>query len=315
MNLLKLIELCEARTGFNDTTYRTTWQKFLNDGIREYARRYPWPGLEDLMTVSTDGTEFLILPHFVDTVVAVLNKSQNVPVDRTGDWDRESPAVYAQRTLGTVYNYDDLGQVAALRDPTSYIYYRSTHILDVVSDSVYITGYVNNSGASGTAIQRSVRSELLSITGVSPVTAGELYTSILSISKLSDLVGDLYFYDSGDSNRHLSLIPGKQPKASFKRIQLRYKPAAKTDLLVRFRHSIPPLSNDAQGPHPSVDTDFVVRYAIGMHWRGQHQYTKAQIEGAEATGMLQDIANKQLNFDEPWQQVVPWTEGPDAGLD
>lgn len=302
-----MITECELRSGYNDTNYRTQWTSFINEGVREFARRYPWPGLEDFCQLVADGTRFLILPHYVDTVISILNRSQNMAVERAGDFDREATFVQSQRSAGTVLAYDKIGTVAALRDPTGYVYLRSTSGGDSGVPAIYVTGYVTNSGASGTGMERTLSSVSMTPAGVSPVTITTLFSQVLSISKTTNTNGDFFFHDAGNSNAHISFLARYDSNAAFKRVQLLYVPTAGTQFEVKFRHKIPTLAANEQAPHPSVDPDFVVHYAIGAHYRQQQQFTKGQIQDAKAVELLQQKAHKENNFDEPWQQIIPHT--------
>lgn len=311
MNLLQLVTECEARTGFNDTNYRPQWTSFLNEGVREFARRYPWPGLEDLISLQSDGTRFLILPHYVDTVISVLNRTDSQEVVRGGDFDRNATYSQAQRVSGTVLAYDKVGTVPVLRDPSGYLSLRGTSSSDTGAPAIYLTGYVNNSGATATAMERTVRTVSITPTGLSPVTVTELFASVISISKVTDANGDFFFHDLGNSNAHISFLARYEPEASFKRVQLLFSPSSPTIFEVKFRHKIPPLRLNEQAPHPAVDSDFVVNHALALHWRQQQQFTKAQYQDQKATQILEQRAHKEQNFDEPWNQIQPIVEPRD----
>ena len=305
MNLLQLISECELRSGWNDTNYHVSWRSFLNEGVREFSRRYPWPGLEDFAQLTSDGTRFLILPHYVDTVISILNRSQNMPLERSGDFDREATFPQANRTAGTASAYDKIGVVPVLRDPTGLCYLRSTSASDTGAPSIYLTGYVSNSGASGTGMERTISTISVTPAGLSSVTVTTLFAQILSISKTTNTNGDFFIHDAGDSNRHISFLARYENEAAFKRVQLLYVPNAGTLFEVKFRHKVPPLTQNEQSPHPSVESDFIVHYALGAHYRHQQQFTKGQIQDAKAVQVLQDKAHKDQNFDEPWSQILP----------
>lgn len=304
MNLGNLIEACEFRSGQNDPDYRPQWKNFLNEGIREFSRKQPWPGLEDLITVVTDGTEYLVLPHYVDTIVGVLNASFHHPVERSGDWDRSDPSVYSQRTTGRVVTYDPVGRVATLRDPTGYLFVKSTHASD--AQTVWITGMVNNSGASGTALQKSLSHLSVSLTGTSPLTLTTLFAQIISISKTTDANGDLYFYDAGATNAHIAYMGRYDDESAFNRFQLMMKPDTATSLRIRFRYKIPPLKDNSQSPHPSVHPDFVISHAISLFHKNNEQYQKAAVEAQRSSQVMLDEANKELNFNEPHSIITPY---------
>jgi hypothetical protein len=252
--------------------------------------------------VETDGTKFLVLPHFVDTICSILSISDNMPVERSGDFEKTDPAVWAQQTPGLPHKYTLAGEVPVTRDPTSYLWFQSTHPSDI--DHVYVTGLAANSGASG-PIQSTFRELSLNATGTSPVTLAVLFTKIFSISKASDTNGDFYFYDSGASDTHISFLAKTDSEARFRRIALLYKPDTTRTFEVKFRYKIPPLKQDAQAPHPSVKADYVVQHALSLHLQEQEQYQRQGAAEAKALKILESEANKDANFQEPWNQMLP----------
>jgi len=303
MNLNELIELCGQKSGFNDSAYRPRWVNFINEAVREFSRRQPWPGLEDLVTVRADGTRYLVLPHYVDTVVSILNLTDMNPVDRSGDWDRNATTVWAQGTAGRACQYDRVGDVPILRAPAGYVWFQSSHASDL--QSINVTGLAANSGASG-ALEQTVRTLTVSAAGTSPVTLSVLFTKVFSISKATDSNGNFFFYDAGDSSKHLSYLGSTDSEAAFQRLALLYKPSAGTEFEVRFRYKIPKLTADSQAPHPSVKPDFIVAHALATHWGEQEQLQKQLIQEQKATKTLEADAHKDRNFNEPDNRMTPY---------
>ena len=304
MNLGSLIEQCQFRTGFNDSSYNTHWIAFLNEGIRLYAKKYPWPGLETLIDMTTNGTRFLIFPHYVKDVISILNRSQNIPVDRMGQLDRQSPWLTAARTSGTVIGYDNAGYVPCLANPSGYIF-GSLPSGASEAITVNVTGYVAASGASGTGMERLYHSETITISDSTATTLANQYYEVTSISKVTNTSNPIYFYDAGNSNAHLSFIGAYETDAAFKRVLLQYVPSAQTLLECRVRHKVQPLHLVQEAPHPSIDPDFLVTHAIRRYWAANQQYTKAQIERQEGLELIQDIASQEENFSEPFSRIIP----------
>ena len=303
MNLGELISICELKSGFNDSAYRPRWQSFLNEAIREFARRFPWDGLEDFVDLRTDGTEYLILPGYVDTVIGLLNYTDIGPVDRGANFDREDSTVVIQGTAGQVRTYDRAGEVPVLRDPTGYLWFATTHASDTLP--VFVTGLIANSGASG-ALERTFKTLSLNATGTSPLTLSTLFAKVFSVSKSTDTLGDFYFYDAGASNAHISFMSKFDNEARFQRLRLLYKPDAQKTIRLRFRYRVPPLRSDEQSPHPTVKSDFVIQQAIALHWSEQEQLQKSALAEARATKLLDAEINKDENFSEPFNQMSPY---------
>lgn len=312
MNLASLVEECERRSGFNDPLFRYYWRTYLNAGIRDFARKQPWPGLEDLLTLYSDGSENLVLPHFVGDVVHLFNVSDSQPVHCLGNWDRDVPADYSQRTRGAPLNYAKLGEVPVLRDPTNYLWFNSSHASDI--DTLFVTGRIVDSAASGTALASYVRSVSAVATGTSPVTIGTLFSKVLSISKTTLSNGEYRVYDlASASPPPISILAAYEQDACFRRVQLFRPPASQTRFELRFRYKVPPLADDSQSPHPSVKPDYLINFALEHFYRHHEQFQKAAVMGQIAQGVLQDEANKEANFSEDYSQITPLLEvDPDA---
>jgi hypothetical protein len=312
--LAQIIEACEFRTGFKDSAYRARWVEFVNKSIREYSRRQPWEGLEDTITLTANGTKYLYLPHYVDTIVHLINKTLRLPVNREGDWDREATAVYVDGTVGSTIAYDKIGTVAALADPSGYLVLQSTHASDL--QSICFNGIASNSGASGTGLADRVSTVSVACTGTSPVTVSTLFTRVISVSKVTNSNGDFFVFDAGASLRHLAYINRYESDSHFKRLQLLYVPAAGTLFELRFRYKVPPVFLDEQSPHPSIPFDYLVSETIATHHREREQDQKAALVSNEATRLLEGEAHKETNFDEPYSRIIPQTyvdpDSPDA---
>jgi len=312
--LAQIIEACEFRTGFKDSSYRTRWVEFVNKAIREYSRRQPWEGLEEVLTLVADGTKYLYLPHYVDTIVHIVNVTSRIPLTREGDWDREATSAYVDQTAGTAIAYDKIGTVAALREPTGYLVLQSTHASDL--QTICFNGIAANSGASGTALTDSFTTLSVGATGTSPLTLSTLFTHIVSVGKATISNGDFFVYDAGASMKHTAYINRYSSDSHFKRLQLLYVPAAGTIFELRFRYKVPPIALDEQSPHPSIPFDYLVAETIATHHREREQDQKAALVSNEATRLLEGEAHKETNFDEPYSRIIPQTwidpDSPDA---
>lgn len=302
MTLGQLIEACQFKSGYADSAYRPRWVSFVNEAIREFARRQPWDGLEDRTTVKTDGSRYLVLPSFVDSVISVLSITDSLPVERAGDFEKTDPTIWAQQTVGLPYKYTQAGEVAVTKEPAGYLWFQSTHASDV--GALYVTGLAANSGASG-ALETTFSELSLSATGTSPVTLSTLFTKIFSISKSSDTNGDFYFYDAAASNAHVSFLSRTDSEARFRRLALLFRPDSQRQFEVRFRYKIPPLRQDAQAPHPAVKADYIVQHALSLHLAEQEQYQRQGAAEAKALKILEAEAQKDLNFQEQWNQMLP----------
>lgn len=216
---------------------------------------------------------------------------------------------FSQGTTGRVYEFDHLGEVPTIREPSGHLWFQSTNTSDVTS--VFITGLVNQSGASGTAMERAYKTVSATSSGTTPVTVSTLFQKVISISKATDTNGDLFFYDAGAANAYASILTAHKHQAAFKRLQLRFVPDTPTDLRIRFRHEAPELRDDNQSTPPGVQRDFVIEHALGLHYQEIEQFSRAQAQFAQARGVVDSAGNKEENFGEGYSRIIPQYESSD----
>lgn len=305
MNLSALIDACVTRTGFADSDFRARWRDYLNEALREHARRYPWPGLEDYLELAvTNGQRYLTFPPYVQDVLAVHNLTDNQEIHRSGEFERTHPATFAQGTTGRPYLYEPVGHVPVVADPAGKLRFNSSHASDL--DLVYVTGLAAASGASDPALTSLETVEEITAAGTSPVTLSTLFTKITSIGKATNTNGDFYFYDTGASpHPQLSVLPRDELEADFFRVQLHFIPDGAKTFRIRYRHKTPRLTNDSQHVPPGVDVDFLVHEAVATFHREKEQNIKAQVHAQKATDIATQRANQQENFGEPFSQIMP----------
>jgi len=305
MNLGALIDACERRTGFNDPFFRTEWRDFVNEAVREFARRYPWPGLEDEFThVAPGGQRFLTFPGYVEDILDLHDLTNHAHIDRDGEFGRQAARTFSQNTAGRPVMYEPLGDVAVLNDPVGFVHFRSANESD--TSVVFVTGLAANSGASGTPLDWSQQTVEASANGQTPVTLSTLFTRITSVGRETNTAGDYRFFDAGAADAWISVIPAAELDARFRRIQFMRVPNTAVSLRVRFRHRVARLVTEAQAPPPAVDDDFVINQSIAIYQREKEQFTKAQVYEQKATGVAATRSNKEANFGESHNEIEPF---------
>jgi hypothetical protein len=308
MNLGSIMREVEARTGFNDPVFQERWRRYINASIRDFARKYPWPGLErELTTTLRSGERYLVLPHYVDHVSDILNVTDRLPIMPRGNWSKQAPVVYANLTQGRPLEYTQAGKVATANDPSGFVWFKSSHASDV--GSLYVTGYMSASGSSNPAFDGIEQTLAINAAGVSPVTLSTQFTGIVSIAKATTTNGDFFFFDAGNSNDYISFIPKSEQDASFRRIEFMFVPDIDKSLRMKVVPKIPFLTNDTQSPHPSVKPDYIIEKTIAIFQRYQGQYQKSQYHDAVGAELLGSEAHKEENFGETFSQIQPEVPG------
>lgn len=314
MNLGSYIRELESRTGYNDSVFQERWRRYINAAVRDFARKFPWPGLaREWTTTLYSGQRYVVLPHIIDHITGILNVTDQVPILPTGNWEKQAPVIYSNLTQGRPLEYENAGQVATAGDPSGYIWFKSSHASDV--NPIYITGYVAASGSSNPAFDLVESVLSINAAGTSPVTLTSLFTGITSIAKATSTNGDFFFFDAGNSNGYISFIPASEQEAAFRRLEFQFVPSADKSVRIKYIPKLPFLSDDTQSPHPAVRPDYVIEKAIAIFQRYQGQYQKGQYHDAVAADTLASEAHKEQNFSEPFSQIqpeIPGTYDPDS---
>lgn len=304
MTLGQLINFCEDRTGFRDSGFRGIWRGYINAAVRDFARKHPWAGLERQLDITLLAGERLVtLPHHVDHVRAIINRTDNMEIIARGNWENQAPSSYAQRSTGTPLEYRDMGLVATARDPSGYIFFHSSHASD--SFTIFATGYAAASGSSNSTFDTILQTTSADASGTAAVTLPVQFSQVISISRATNSNGNYFFFDAGDSNRHISYIPASELEARFRRLEFMFVPNVNKTLTIRYIPVIPNLIDENQSPHPIVKPDYILEKAIGLWQRYQSQYGKAQSHDAAALETLAGETNKETNFGEPISFLAP----------
>lgn len=308
MNLGSYLREVEGRTGYNDSTFQERWRRYINAAIRDFARKFPWPGLtREWSTTLYANQRYLVLPQTIDHITDILNTTDKLPIFPRGNWSKQAPVIYSELTTGRPLEYEKAGQVAVTQDPSGFIWFKSSHASDL--NPVYVTGYAAASGGSNPAFTLLEQTVKLNAQGVSPVTLTTQFTGIVSIAKATSTNGDFFFFDAGNSNTYISFIPAAEQDATFRRIEFLFVPSANKSVRIKYIPRIPLLTDDTQSPHPSVKPDYVIEKAIAIFQRYQGQYQKGQYHDAQGADILGSEANKEENFTEPFSQIQPEVPG------
>lgn len=296
-------------TGRVDTSFNTTLHGFINQSIREWARKRPWLSLKGRQRLFANGTRHLVLPSYMERPVSIFNVSNSLPVEAGGNWDFEFPGRLADQTVGTPIEWQDMGSVATTRAPTGFVSLASDSDSDTSID-VRLTGFSHVSDSSGTPLEFQIVHETISLTGSSPVTATNLFVSIETISKTDDTTGNVTVTDAA-AGRAISRLGPFDPQARFRRLEFIMLPAAGTELEVTFIRQPEELEADTQSAHPSIDEDFLIwnTAGLGLVALGERQAGITFIQKAQQ--VLDDSDFREKSFGDQFLRTQPLLDGFD----
>lgn len=298
----KITTQIQNLTGKNESDFQTTIHGHIDAAIREWSRLRPWPSLRREISLYANGTRYLTMPSFVERPVSVFDVTNVAPVAAGSHWDEQYPGGLAQGTVSRAIEWQDAGYVATTVDPTGHITIQSSHASDTAT--VYFEGFIHDSGASGTPMERILVQDSLSLNGQTPVSSTYDFEEILSIGKSSDTSGYVTVKDAvaGSVISRLGLY---EDRATLRRIQFMRRPAAGTHFEVTVITRPPTLESDDNALHPSIDADFVKWYAsaLVLYQIGERQ--AGAFYEAKAEKKLEDAHQRELNFGDNQIQMLP----------
>jgi hypothetical protein len=296
--------------GRPDTNFQGTLQDFLNQSIRDWARKRPWASLKRRLTVYATGSRFLILPSFVERPVQVFDVSNIHPVESGGNWDFEFPSALATQTNGIPIEWQDMGTVATISDPSDYISVESDNSGD--TEEIRISGFSHVSEASGTALEYEVVHESIALSGTSAVTSTHNYVEVLTIGKANDTTGKVSVRSGGSL---LARLNRYETQARYRRIEFIRVPNSGTQFEITALFKPNELEHDSQTPHPSIEGDFLLwsTAGFGLMSIGERQAGLFYLQKAQA--ILEQTDFRDKNFGDQFHRMIPIVDAYQAEED
>lgn len=301
MNLGNLITEAQRLAGRVDTNYNNRTRRWLNEAQEEWALEVPWPTLVREETFLATGSRSLILPPRVKIPLAFGDKTNYRPIDMLKHWDREFPGSFFGNTTGAARFVRPMGIVATVRDPATpgYLTVKTT-ASDAVS--VVLAGLSLDTTASGTPNQYVEARETIVIGADTVYTSTNMYYTIDSFGKDDFSLGDFTLRDS--SSNVLAVLNKDEYGSQYRRVDLLHIPPAGTEIMVQYLTGPTRLVDNAQVPHPSIDTEHMIWYAAGMIHESMSEVQQSQIKLARAKEILNRRIHRETGFgDQDWRAL------------
>lgn len=301
MNLNELINRLQDRTGYNDPAFRTTWRNYVNDALRDYARKHPWPGLEgETHVIAAAGASQVILPHFVDSIIEFYDTANNTLVQRHSGILKDWPVIAGKLTTGRAFYYEELSPVPSIRPPKSFLNFESSGQSD--TSPLYATGIFRNTSYSGTPAERYERTDTANANGLSAVTLSVHFEELTALGRASALSST---YIVRDSSGVLAVIPPFHHASRYRRVRIHYALSKQTAFRLKYRRLPVPLIDSDQQLPPGVDPDYILEHAIGLWKQQQGQYQQGAIHTQRAISIAQDRAQIDQAGGEFFSRITP----------
>lgn len=288
-----------ANVGDTSSAFATRIGEWIN---RRWRRVYNslllaevWENVRSDTFSTTDGTAEYALPYDFEDMISLMDETNNRSLDRITQSELVQRFGYNLSEKGGPIAYLQMGSGVVDTQPTSAsaIRVQSSSASDV-SQSVRIRGLV-----SGVEL-----SEQVLLTGTTPVSSTNSFTTVYQISLNATCVGKITA-DANSAAVTIGVIPIGMTQAFYKRLKLHYVPSGTFTLRRTFRRRFLPLSNaDDYIPDGEIQ-DIVELFAEADAWRAKRQFAKAADLINDAGGQLQDaVFRRTASADKMHQMAV-----------
>jgi hypothetical protein len=297
LNLDALIDRAQELADRKDRDWDSRCRRWLNEGVREWSRKLPWPTLrrtEDFTFLSRDTTgRLLTLPQRVDKVLRVADDSNNLVLLPGNNPDKDLPEQHLNNTAGTAVMWREVGIAAVTRQPSvAAVLNMQTAQSDLFT--AYVAGSALDTAASGTpdGIYQAHEEVSISSSGVHSTSA--LFVSIDTIGKNKESSnGDVVFSTAADGQ--LSRLYRDDYRARYRQLELTPAPSDGTVYQVEYLLLPQEMRDVNDMPPPAVDDSFLIWYCAGMIQRAQGNVQEAEVFIQRASQILDREASFEKN--------------------
>jgi hypothetical protein len=295
-----LIDRAQKLANRVDPGYRDRALEALDEACQWYASQVPWDSLKKTEDFTASG-EFLILPDRVGKVVRLFDRTNQRPIEAGEFLERRMPSAYAARTTGQPCIWRDFGISPIAKDlsAASVLQFSTTASEGI---DIQIRGLVQDTAASGTALEFYEVRETLTMAGVTQASANT-YSKIVSIQKDHSTAEDVIVGTVADGQ--LARIPSWESRPRYPKLQL--QPASSgTQVEVGFFRRPDRLTSEDDPLDPAINEEAVVwRTAGNLHWM-DNEGQSAQGAWSKANEALAIKRNQEQTFGEKDHHIQPW---------
>lgn len=274
-----------------DTTYKTFIKNAFNAYYEMVCRKYAWKDLyvfDEALTLSA-GVEFLYLPKTVQEILALTDRANSILLVPS------NVQILMRNHLDTIsdqaspYRYTPAGTYGAKAQPatTNTIQVLSNDADDITTKKVRIWGKAANG---------EILSELLTLTGATPVDSSNTYSELIRVAKNLVTDGTITVREK-TTNTTLATIAPWEFVPRYKKIRLQPVPLASATVYLTYKKVFQRLVNDediVEIPCLPALKDLTMSDCL----EEQRQYEKAKEKKADGWAKIQIIAEEQSQGDD-----------------
>jgi hypothetical protein len=273
--------------------------------VRYFAERVPWPSLERVETFRTNGTEFFTFPARVRQIIAIGDLERQEYVGPGDQWERQHMAHLSNRPSAAIWEWQDRGYQPVIQAPST----DTTLVFSTTQSeatSVYVSGLVRDSSASGTSLELVELDEVVAV-NQSPVSTVNEYAVVTSVEKdditiSSDIVVD---YGRGTVSKAARLRSNER-KPTYRRVEWLALPGTGNRFRTRYYTSPPKVNDEIQMLDPAIDEDIVFWGVVGdLHWVAEAPQA-AQAAWQQRDNLIQSKLIGQEVHGDHLSQAIPF---------
>lgn len=283
-----------------DPSYRTRVLDSIDEALQWYASQVPWDSLKTPEDFQTTG-EFLILPDRVNKVIQIGDKTNGRPLNPGDQFERRFPGSYFQKTTGAPCEWRDMGTVPVIKELSVIApVFVSSSQSDAIA--VQIAGLVQDTTASGTALEFYEAKETVTLAGVTQTSVNS-YSKITAIQKDKGSDADVSVGSAADGL--FSRIPSWESRPLYRKVQFHPVPTGQTLEVLYFKRPNRITSENDPIEASANEEALMWRAAGNVMWM-DNEPQAAERAWQKAAEVIAVKRNEEETFGEKDFHIEPW---------
>lgn len=300
-----IIDEVQQLLNWKDLNLRDRALVALSRAVARWAAVRPWDALRTYEDFTSDGTKFLALPERVRVPIHFSDVDNSSRIRPGGQWHRTHPIYWNnEQATGRPYEWRLIETQPVISQPQTDTALRVEASVSEAM-SIYITGLVRDTAASGTALELYPVREVYSVTGTGYSLTTNLFVEVFDIEKsVEDAVADVKIYTDVDA-KLVARIFADERSPEYRLVEFLAKPNAGQAIRCEYFRKPRKIVSELDTIPSVVNREFLVwRVAGDMHWiRNEHE--QAALAWRKADGLMAEHQISEETHGERSDPIMP----------
>lgn len=288
----ELITRAQQLAGRVDSKLDDRTLEFIKEAQDHWCTKRPWSSLRRTFDLTCDGSRFLYMPADIQDVRWIVDKSNGRALLPRQHFEQEYTEQYVEGSTGAAHWWRLESWQPVFHQPALPGYF-SVRSEASEGGSVFLSGYVQDTEASGTAGEFQRFDEVLAFIETTSATSAYQYTDICCFERLVHGSYRAWLFDP--TGRKIATINPGRTRSRYARIELH--PAPQNGTVLRCNgQSVPQRPHDQNSAvHSGVNPNFIAWYAASLIHKAMGEGDMARQCMGQAEAILNNEADREAN--------------------